>query len=138
MDFEHIRKQIYKQGASLKLSFGKTKDDTTVRTTKFREVLDGMKLDVDPGVIDRVVAFLDPGKTGAVRVKDFSDALNIKDNEGEYNPFLLERTYFGGAAKVDPTPKEKRAFSGEEVKAAYLLKAKIASAFDLKYSKVQK
>ena len=77
-EFAELRREIYRKGVSLRRAFGRVGPGARLRTGRFREIVDGLQLAVAPGSVDRVVAHLDPARSGTIDLARFVDTLNMK------------------------------------------------------------
>ena len=135
---EKIRKKVYEKAVSLKdvfRRFDKDKDGTVSRE-EFKTCLLGLNLQFSEKEINGLMNQLDEDEGGSIAYQEFAAMLKTKDTEGEYNPFLLERTYFDGCAVPEDTGQERyKKLTAQQIADAYKLHENISKRFYLKYKK---
>lgn len=131
-----MRKKVYEKAINLRTIFRKfdSDKDGTVSRLEFKKACADMNFHFSDKVINGILNVLDKDGSGIVDYREFADLLKTKDNNGEYNPFLLERTYYEGAAEPEATNKVRSTkFSAKDLDAAYKLHEKISKRLHLKY-----
>ncbi len=133
---EQIRKKLYEKAVSLKTvfrHFDRDKDGTVSRA-EFRKALIELNLDFPEPELNGLIERLDEDGSNAINYQEFESVLNCKATTGEYNPFLIERTYYDGAAKPADTGKDRfLKLTAKDINDAYKLHEKISKRFYQKY-----
>lgn len=138
-DVQAIATEIYQKAIDVRQVFRKfdRNKDSKIDREEFEQSVKKMKIKFEPEVINSLMACLDPNKDGKIDYNEFVSALNIKDSMGEYNPFLVERTYqrHDDAGRVPPQlgtlnrsaalKRKGTLANGENVKQAYELQGRL-------------
>lgn len=134
---ETIRNKIYENGVGVRKVFRAfdTNGDNAVSADEFRKGMKHMKLGLDQPTINGLLKHLDPEGQGEIDYEKFIDALKIKETDGAYNAFLVERTYFDGKKEAEPLRERVKEWTAEDVKEAFDLKRRVALMMDQKFLK---
>lgn len=133
---QKIRSKVYEKAVSLKDCFRHfdADKDGTVSRAEFKKALKDMNLDFPAKTVNGILDTLDADGNDVIEYQEFASLLQAKDTMGEYNPFLLERTYYDGATVPEETHKERsKKITAKHIDAAYKLHDKISKRFYLRY-----
>jgi len=133
-----MRQKVYEKAINLRTVFRRfdSDKDGTVSRAEFKKACMEMNLQYPDKVLNGILDELDQDGSGIVEYQEFANLLKVKDTFGEYNPFLLERTYYDGSAQPDKTNKVRNTkLSAKDVDAAYKLHDRISKRLTLKYPK---
>jgi Ca2+-binding EF-hand superfamily protein len=133
---QKIRNKVYERAINLKTVFRRFDEDKsgTVSRAEFKKALAEMNLDFPSKVVNGLLDALDSDGGGEIEYNEFAAMLKTKDTLGEYNPFLLERTYFDGSCAPDDTHKRRNTkIKAKDVDRAYKLHDEISKRFYQRY-----
>ena len=133
---QKIRRKVYEKAVNLKDTFRRFDEDKdgTVSRSEFKKALKLMNLDLPEKVLNGLLDALDRDGSGTVEYSEFAAMLKAKDCMGEYNPFLLERTYYDGSDLPDCTGKfRNKKLTAKDVNSAYDLHHLISHLFYKRY-----
>jgi len=135
---QDIRTKIYEKASNLKDVFLRYDRDKsgTISYQEFKTALKELNLDFPEPVVNGLLVRMDTDESGQIAYQEFASLLKAKDTMGEYNPFLLERTYYDGTAQPNPTDKKRsNKLTAKDINAAYALHHTISKRLYLKYNK---
>lgn len=133
---QKIRTKVYEKAINLKDTFRRFDQDKdgTVSRSEFKRALKEMNLDFPDKIVNGLLDALDADGGGVVEYSEFAAMLKAKDTMGEYNPFLLERTYYDGSDLPEDTGKTRNEkLTAKNVDSAYKLHDIISNRFYKKY-----
>jgi Ca2+-binding EF-hand superfamily protein len=131
-----VRKKVYEKAINLRTMFRQfdSDKDGTVSRLEFKKACADMNFHFSDKVMNGIFKKLDKDDSGIVNYEEFAALLKTKDTNGEYNPFLLERTYYEGSAKPEATNKVRDTkLSAKDIDSAYKLHEEISRRLHLKY-----
>lgn len=133
---QKIRRKVYEKSVSLKNAFRRFDEDKdgTVSRSEFKKAMKQMNLDLPEKVVNGLLDALDSDGGGVVEYSEFAAMLKAKDCMGEYNPFLLERTYYDGSDLPEDTGKSRnKKLTAKDINSAYALHDLISHRFYRRY-----
>lgn len=133
---QKIRTKVYEKAVNLKDTFRRFDEDSsgTVSRSEFKKALKEMNLDFPEKVVNGLLDALDEDGGGVIEYKEFASMLKARDTMGEYNAFLLERSYYDGSNIPEDTGKKRNPkLTAKDVAAAYQLHDVISNRFYKRY-----